>query len=118
MLEHGFLTRVTRPHRLPDPRRQVRDVTAVGVAYRDAAYGDVLVELDGRLFHSSFDRRDADLDRDLLSAATGRRTVRLGWGQVFGRPCTTAAALAALLDGSSARPCGPACLVGSSEVTR
>lgn len=114
VLEHGFLAEVTRPHGLPDPRRQLREVTAVGVAYRDARYGDVVVELDGRLFHSSFEQRDADMDRDLVVAVSGGRTVRLGWGQVFARPCWTAETLGPVLTRGRVRPCGPACAVGRS----
>lgn len=110
VLEHGFLHRVLRPHGLPTPNRQQREETAIGVVYRDAAFGGLLVELDGRLHHAALEQRDADLERDLYAIATGRQTVRLGWGQVFGRPCRTAAALSALLN--AGRPCGPPCPVG------
>lgn len=117
VLEHGFLTQVARPHALPDPRLQHRAVTPIGVVYRDALYGDLAVELDGRLHHSSYERRDADLDRDLFAAAGGLRTVRLGWGQVFGRPCRTAAALSQLVIGGGGRACGPSCLVRGDRGT-
>lgn len=98
VLEHGYLTRVERPHGIPAARRQLRD-SAEGPIYRDVAYLDFdqLVELDGRLWHDNASARDADLDRD-LDAAVGRlNTVRVGWGQVFRRPCATAARIAALL---------------------
>jgi hypothetical protein len=107
VLEHAFTRRVVLPHGLPRPNRQQREVTAIGVAYRDAAFGDVLVELDGRLH---LEQRDADLDRDLFALATGRRTARLGWGQVLGRPCQTAAALANIF--TVGRPCSASCPVG------
>lgn len=107
VLEHGFAQRVIGPHRLPAPRRQQREETALGVVYRDGAYGDLLIELDGR---SHQEQRAADLDRDLYAMVTGRRTVRLGWAQVFGRPCQTAAALSQLM--GSGRPCGAHCPVG------
>lgn len=97
VLEHGFLAEVVRPHRLPAPSLQTREETPIGVVYRDATYAGIIVELDGRMFHSSFDRRDADLDRDLIAATLGQRTVRLGWGQVFRSPCRTAAALGSLI---------------------
>jgi hypothetical protein len=114
VLEHGYLTRVVRPHALPVPRRQRRDVTPIGVVYRDAAYGGVFVELDGRLFHG--DLRDADLDRDLFAAVTGSTTIRLGWGQIFRQPCRTAWALGSILavegDLDGPHPCDAGCPVG------
>ncbi len=93
-LEHGYLTRVERPHGLLTAGRQVRD-SLRGPIYRDVEYAalGLIIELDGRLFHDHASARDLDLDRDLDSAVTGRLTVRLGWGQVFDRPCRTAAAL-------------------------
>lgn len=57
----------------------------------------MVVELDGRLFHDAATGRDRDLERDLDTATDGRSTVRLGWGQVFERPCTTAAKVGRLL---------------------
>lgn len=109
VLEHAFLEKITRPHGFPAPMRQRRDVTAIGVVYRDAAYRDLIIELDGRLHHSEMRQRSADLERDLYAAAEGMRTVRLGWGQVVGRPCHTAAALSRLL--GRGRPCGAECPV-------
>ena len=98
VLEHGYLTLVERPHGLPVAARQVRD-SANGPVYRDVVYAGLaqIVELDGRLWHDSVDGRDADLDRDLDAAVGGRGTVRLGWGQVFARPCRTAVRIGGLL---------------------
>ncbi len=98
VLEHGYLTRVERPHGLPSARRQLRD-SDDGPVYRDVAYVDFdqLVELDGRLWHDSASARDVDLDRDLDAAVDRLNTVRVGWGQVFARPCATAARIAVLL---------------------
>lgn len=95
VLEHGYLTRVERAHGLPRGRRQA----GARSVFRDVLYGDFhqVVELDGRMFHDSARQRDADLDRDLEAALQGLGTVRLGWGQVFARPCLTAERLAALL---------------------
>ncbi|MGK2866203.1 MAG: type IV toxin-antitoxin system AbiEi family antitoxin domain-containing protein [Mycobacterium sp.] len=109
VLEHGYLTRVERPHGLPAAARQLRD-SVNGPVYRDVVYVelDQVVERDGRLWHDSVEGRDADLDRD-LDAAVGRLgTVRLGWGQVFARPCRTAVRIGSLLtargwDGDLAR---------------
>ena len=98
VLEHGYLTLVERPHGLPTARRQVRD-SRRGPVYRDVVYDelDQLVELDGRMWHDSATQRDADLDRDLDAALEQLATVRLGWGQVYGRPCETAARIGLLL---------------------
>lgn len=116
VLERGFLARVERPHGLPRPARQVRAVGSTGVLYRDAEYAEgTVVELDGRLVHNTVRQRDADLDRDLDVAATGRSAVRLSWGQVFDRPCRTAAGIAAVLRRhgwtGQPRPCSPGCPV-------
>jgi len=99
VLEHGYVTTVERAHNLPGASRQVRE-SAKGVVYRDVDYEEfgVLVELDGRLGHSSVHDRDRDLDRDLEAALQDRQTLRLGWGQVFARACGTASKVAALLN--------------------
>jgi hypothetical protein len=97
-LEHAYLTRVERPHRLAVAGRQVR-ASSRGPIYRDVVYAqfDMAVELDGRLDHTRARDRDRDLDRDLDAALDGLLTIRLGWGQAVGRPCSTAAKLAALM---------------------
>lgn len=70
--------------------------------FRDVVHGGSnprwrqVVELDGRMFHESSVARDRDLERDLDTALGGADTVRLGYGQVLGRPCATAAKLARL----------------------
>jgi hypothetical protein len=56
-----------------------------------------VVELDGRLGHTSGAGRHADLQRDLEAAVDRLGTVRLGWGQVFTGACTTAVLLGRLL---------------------
>jgi hypothetical protein len=91
VLEHGYLSRVERPHGLAIARRQVT-ASARGPIYRDVEYRaqGLVVELDGRLFHDNASARDRDLDRDLDAAVDGLLTVRIGWGQVFDRPCATA----------------------------
>ncbi|GAA3529275.1 type IV toxin-antitoxin system AbiEi family antitoxin domain-containing protein [Nocardioides daeguensis] len=119
VLEHGYLTRVERPHGLPRGLRQVADTGGNGRrVFRDVRYGGEqprwrqIVELDGRLFHSALADRDRDLDRDLDAALTLQDTVRLGYGQVFERGCATAWRLARLFQGRGWRgqphPC-PAC---------
>lgn len=118
LLEHGYLTRVERAHGLPVGDRQTPRTSDRGSEYRDVTYPrlDLEVELDGRPFHDNAHQRDLDLDRDLDAAGQGRLTVRLGWGQVFDRPCRTAGRMAALMrargwDGVLLR-CGPECRLG------
>ncbi|WP_197687656.1 MULTISPECIES: hypothetical protein [unclassified Nocardioides] len=114
-LEHAYLDLVERAHGLPVGRRQQPGSSERSGVLRDVDYDPLLflVELDGRLFHDTSGQRDRDLDRDLDAAVDGRRTVRLGWGQVIDRPCRTAARVAALLaragwTGTPTR-CGPDC---------
>jgi hypothetical protein len=113
VLEHGYLTRIERAHRLPSARRQVRD-SSRGPLYRDVVYEDFgqVVELDGRLGHASSRGRNADLQRDLEAAVDRLGTVRLGWGQVFDTACSTASHVGRLLQArgwqGSPVPC-PAC---------
>lgn len=98
VLEHGYLTRVEQAHGLPVGLRQVRP-SRHGPLYRDVVYDQFgqVVELDGRMWHDSAVQHDADLDRDLEAAVERLATVRLGWGQVYGRPCATAVRVGRLL---------------------
>ena len=112
VLEREYVERVERPLWLPPGLRQLRAGTMTGVVYRDNALGEVLIELDGRLFHDSAEQRDHDYERDLDAAVDGLGTVRLTWGQVVGRPCSTAAKLSTVLVAAGwppGRPCGAAC---------
>ncbi|MGN6782242.1 MAG: hypothetical protein ACTHJH_12130 [Marmoricola sp.] len=72
-----------------------------------------MVELDGRLFHDTASARDRDAERDLDAAVSGATTVRLTWGQVYDRPCATAAKVASVLRAHDAacspRPCCTGC---------
>lgn len=117
VLEHAYLTRVERAHGLPRPDRQHSPPGRV--VLRDVDYEEfgLVVELDGRLFHDNPTARDADLERDLDSLVTqARPTARLGWGQVFDRPCSTAGKVATLLRrrGWTGTPVGcPSCLPGA-----
>ncbi len=98
VLEMEYLRRVERAHGLPRAQRQVRDQAARGsrLVYRDAELGElcIVIELDGRIGHSTTPERDADFERDLDVAVSERSTIRLGWGQSYVRPCVTAAKLA------------------------
>jgi len=99
VLEHGFLTRVERPHGLPRPVRQAARVGRDGVERRDLEYVEfaMVVELDGRLGHDSWQAGNRDADRDLADQRSGKTVVRLRWRQVMVESCETAAALAAIL---------------------
>jgi hypothetical protein len=119
VLEHAYLTEVERPHLLPSAQRQRPEGAGPTRRYRDATYVvlGLHLELDGRLFHDSPEQRDVDLERDLDGVLESFATVRLGWGQVVGRPCGTAAKLAVVFTArgwtGAARPCGPTCAVRS-----
>ncbi len=124
VLEQGFRHRVELAHALPTPTRQSLRRSPGLTAVHDIEYADLglVVELDGRLFHDSARERDRDLDRDLVAATAGADTVRLGWGQVFDRPCLTAGRLALVLrrrgwQGSPA-PCGEGCAVAPEAALR
>ena len=96
VLEHAYLTRVVRPHRLPEPTSQQLPVVVEGsMQYRDVDHDDLglHVELDGRL-HDETEARDDDADRDLDDLARGKVTPRLRYRQVLATPCRTAFRLA------------------------
>lgn len=115
VLEWGYVTRVERAHGLPTPIRQSPRLTAGGIEYPDQEYIEfgVVIELDGRFGHDSWEAGNRDARRDLADAAAGKVTVRLRWGQVFGTPCETAGQLETVLRrrgwGGRARRCGPDC---------
>ncbi len=97
-LEVAYLRDVERSHHLPTGVRQAPRGDRPGL--RDVLYADqgVVVELDGRLDHATGPGRDADLERDLSALSEGLTTARVGWAQVVGDPCRTAAAVARLLE--------------------
>jgi hypothetical protein len=99
VLEHGYLTRVERAHRLPRPDRQSTRLGADGVERQDVRYDryGVVIELDGRLNHGSWQAGNVDAARDLLDQREGRVVVRLRWQQVMVESCATAAAVATIL---------------------
>lgn len=116
VLEHGFLSRVVRPHGLPEPYEQqgLRHGMS-GAEYRDIDYDEMelVIEMDGRT-HDSPDARDIDADRDLDDLSAGHVVPRIRYRQVFGTPCRTATRLESLFrlrgwDGA-AHPCDdPGC---------
>lgn len=114
VLEQGYLDKVERAHGLPSSWRQAAVDGPGGRSYRDVTYDvGLVVELDGRAFHDSVSQRDSDFERDLDAATTGLETLRLTYGQVFDRPCSTAGKVARLLARRGwtgrPRPCAPGC---------
>ncbi len=75
---------------------------------------DVIVELDGRLYHDGPAAQDADMERDLDAAVfASKRTLRQGWGQTVERACRTAGKVGRELNNhgwpGTTTPCGPDC---------
>jgi hypothetical protein len=110
LLEHRYLTRVERAHRLPRGSRQRSFATEGRTGFRDVMYDDqqVVVELDGRLGHEWAADQWSDLARDLRSATEQLQTIRLGWGAVS-TPCRLAVLVGQVLQArgwsGSHRPC-------------
>ncbi|MDO5681421.1 MAG: DUF559 domain-containing protein [Propionibacteriaceae bacterium] len=119
-LEVDFVTRVLRPHGLPEMRMAVPD-SAGGRSIRRDFVDDahkVVVELDSRVAHEG--RRVQDSRRDRLAAARGFITLRAEWADVHYAACQLAAELFATQQSRGCRgvlrPCGPRCTV--SELLR
>lgn len=119
VLEHAYLHHVERAHGLPDGQRQAPRRSAGKVEFRDVLYAlfHLVVELDGRSFHSGKQAWDRDHERDLDDLVDGRESARIGWQQVFGRPCSTAGKLALVFrargwEGAPVR-CGTDCTLGA-----
>ena len=117
VLEHGYLTKVERPHGLPVGTRQAPRTGPSGNQFRDVeypAYG-LVVELDGALGHESWRDQARDADRDLDDLARlGSVTARLRWHQVFETPCRTAERVGRILARNGwtdeISPCGDGCV--------
>ncbi len=89
VLEDRFLRVLhERAVRLPIPQYEVFDPRGTFVCRADFAYPDraLLIELDGRAYHS--DGRDFQLDREKQNRtqALGWRTLRFTWSDVTHRP--------------------------------
>ncbi len=92
VLEYRHDRDVQRAHGLPEPVKQARFRKADGTnGYRDRyypQYGGLVIELDGKRFHSD-ERRGRDQERDNLAAVSGS-TLRYGWTDVTRKACETA----------------------------
>lgn len=119
VLERGYLVRVERAHGLPTGERQEPRKSVAGWEFRDVVYllFRLVIELDGRVFHSGKTARDTDMARDLDDLVARRDAARIGYAQVFSTPCQTAAKVAVLLQQRGWRgqptPCGPDCQLAS-----
>jgi len=116
LLEHRYLVRVERAHRLPRGRRQHAIRRGSRTEYKDVYYDEpyhVVVELDGPVGHSSDLDRLRDMARDNADTLDGRLVLRYGFQDVERRPCEIAAQVARALRqrGWRGRPrqCGPHC---------
>ena len=92
-------TRVERPHGLPRGRAAGQPPARGSKVYRDVDYARSAWSSSSTVACSTSRRRqrDRDMERDLDAAIEGRETVRLSYGQVFDRPCSTARKVAAVL---------------------
>jgi hypothetical protein len=124
-LEYRHDRDVQRAHGLPEPIKQARFRKPDGSwGYRDRRYpeyGGLVIELDGKRFHSG-EQRWRDTERDNQAAVTGA-TLRYDWDAVTRCACETAAQLAAALRNrgwtGTIRSCSPVCravLPGASSV--
>jgi hypothetical protein len=118
-LEVEFLDAVVIAHGLPAPRIQVPAEVGSRSVRRDAEFQEfgLVVELDGELGHVG-DAVASDRRRDRKTTATGRVTMRLGYGEVTMEACDIAGDLAAALTSRGWRGlllrCGGDCGLGTA----
>lgn len=104
VLEAEFLD-LCRRSGLPEPERQVTlgdDAAPIGRV--DALFRPegLVVEVDGRPFHSSLTDRERDRERDNRLMASGLRVLRLGWHEVVRDPARAVQLVSRALAGSGA----------------
>jgi Transcriptional regulator, AbiEi antitoxin len=115
LLEYRHDRDVQRAHGLPEPVKQDRfRKPDGGWGYRDRCYPDygrLVIELDGRRFHTD-EQHGTDRERDNQAAVAGA-TLRYGWDDVTRRACETAAQVAEALRNrgwaGTLTPCSPGC---------
>jgi hypothetical protein len=97
-LESRYLRGVERPHGLPRGLRQAGVMTAGRREYRDVLYEEygVIVELDGLTSHAD-EQVFRDMQRDNAAAARAEVSLRYGWRDVVGAPCSVAQQVATVL---------------------
>lgn len=93
--EVWFVTRVQRPHGLPEFERQTIETTGTRTDLKNATFG-LNIEIDGRAWHAG-ERFHTDRHRDLLAVGRGEVTVRVTFQDLDTGPCRLAADLARAL---------------------
>lgn len=114
-LEYRHDRDVQRAHGLPEPVKQAKFRKPDGTTgYRDRyypQYGGLVIELDGKRFHSD-EQRGRDQARDNQAAVTGS-TLRYDWTDVTRKSCETARQEAGALRHrgwtGTLKPCSPSC---------
>lgn len=96
ILEYHYADGVARAHGLPEAIRQFSPEPGT---YHDIGYPQfrLIVELDGRASHESWQAASRDRRRDAQSALAGFITLRFTWHQVTREPCATARTVAQAL---------------------
>lgn len=118
VLEYRHDRDVQRAHGLPEPVKQAKFRKSDGTTgYRDRYYKEyrLVIELDGRLYHSDEQR---DRIRDNQAAVSGA-TLRYNWHDITRRACETAQQEATALRyrgwTGTLQHCSPACRAVISE---
>ena len=116
--ERRYVREVERAHGLPQGRHQTRMGRA---GRRDVEYPcGVVVEVDGRLGHSSWTDVQRDGRRDRRTVASGRLTLRCYWTDLVPTACALADEVAQVLRDrgwpGTPRPCGPTCMTGTAPM--
>lgn len=116
-----------RRHGLPVGHRQVARRRGGRREWQDVVYDapgmhrQVVKELDGRVGHDLDVDRFRDMARDTASAVRGQLHARLGWHDLLGTPCATAAITASVLEQAgwrgALRSCGPRCTAAAYRAT-
>jgi hypothetical protein len=114
-LESRYCRDVERSHGLPRGARGERVTVGGRYWYADVRYRPfrLRVELEGHRWHGA-DVRWRDAVRDNAGVMSGDVVLRYDWRAVAGRPCATAAEVAAVLRSrgwtGTLKPCAPRCV--------
>jgi hypothetical protein len=115
-LELAYRSKVARPHGLPTGEAGARTSVRGTGQFADVLYRRfrLRIELEGLAWHPE-DARWRDARRDKVAVLDGDVVLRYDWRAVVGRPCETAAEVAAALAARGwtgrARPCSPGCAI-------
>lgn len=115
-LELAYRNKVARPHGLPTGEAGASTSVRGTGQYADVLYRRfrLRIELEGLAWHPE-DARWRDARPDNVAVLNGGVVLRYDWRAVVGRPCETAAEVAAALAARGwtgrARPCSPGCAI-------